>query len=327
MIIEMALKIAVLDTGYDSFAYEENLFKEQGYEFKIFPGLKSDIEGKIDFAKDAVGLLIRWTLIDERFLDQMTNLKAIVRYGTGYENIDIAQCSERGVRIANVKGYASHSVSDHALALMYSCARALPEGQQQVVSNFGAPPTLSIMEFHERTLGIIGLGKIGGALSTKARHLFKTVLGHDPYIDDKRFPAKGAQKSSFKKVMEESDVISLHCNLTEETQDMIDEKAFRMMRKSPILINTSRGPVVKESALLNALETNTIHYAGLDVFNTELAEELPRPIIEHPRVLATGHYAWYSQRSHQELQKRAAHNLLDLLQDRMPEDCLNPNIF
>jgi len=316
--------IAVLDTGYDSFAYEENLFSKNGYEFKIFPGAKSDIDGKIDFSSDAEGLLIRWTEIDKAFLDRTPALKAIVRYGTGYENIDLAEVSNRGIVVANVRGYASHAVSDHALALMYSCARALPAGQKQVVSGFGAPPQSSIMEFHEKTLGIIGLGRIGGALSLKARYLFKDVLAYDPYIEKDRFSAMGARHSTLEQLLRDSDVISIHCTLTDETRGMLDRVAFKKMNHIPIVINTSRGPVVDEDALLEALDDGGLHSAGIDVYSTELAQELPRLLIDHPQVIATGHYAWYSERSHVELQKRAAHNLLDLLRGHIPEDCLNP---
>lgn len=322
----MSKKIAVLDTGYESFQYEEELLRENGYDFEVFPGLKSDIDGKIRFASDAVGILIRWTDINDSFLDQTPFLKAIVRYGTGYENIDLEEVSKRGILVSNVNGYASHSVSDHALALMYSCARALPQGQKEVKSLFGAPPVERIMEFHEKKLGIIGLGRIGGTLSNKARYLFKEVLAYDPYIRRDRFAEVGAKEATFDQLLKESDVISLHCNLTEETQGLIDENTFDRMGKVPILINTSRGPVVNESALVKALDNGKIFKAGIDVYNTELADELPQSLIGHPLILTTGHYAWYSERSNIELQRKAADNMLDLLQGRIPEDCLNPDL-
>ena len=315
-------KIKVLDTGYDSFDYEEKLFREHGYDFEIFPGDKGDIEGKKAFATDADGLLIRWTIIDELFLQQMQNLKAIVRYGVGYENIILEDVSKTSVKVANVQGYGNHAVSDHAIALMYACNRMLPQGAKEIKESFGAPPAKNILEFHECKLGIIGLGRIGGTLCQKASSLFGEVLAYDPYIGQARFESLGARQSSQEKLMSECEVIYIHCNLTDETQGMINAETFAYCKKKPIVINTARGPIVEESALLQALESNRIRNAGIDVYNTELAHELPQKILDHPSVIATGHYAWYSQRSHQELQKRAADNLLALLQNQEIEDCL-----
>ena len=316
--------IKVLDTGYDSFSYEESLFRGNGFEFEIWPGEKGDVDGKMAFAADADGLLIRWTEIDGEFLAKMQNLRAIVRYGVGYENISIDAVTKAGVKVANVQGYGNHAVSDHALALMYACNRLLPEGQREIKNSFGAPPAKRILDFHECTLGIIGLGRIGGTLCRKAVHLFKHVIASDPYISDQKFSQLGARKVSLEELMKKSDVISIHCNHTEETTNLLDKTNLSLAEKCPILINTARGPIVDQEALVDALNNDVVFRAGLDVFNTELANELPEALLSHPKIISTGHYAWYSQQSHQELQKRAADNLLALLRGEYVEDCLNP---
>lgn len=316
-------KIKLLDTGFDSFEYEEKLFKSHGYSFEIWPGDKGDVEGKTAFAADADGLLIRWTLINDEFLSKMNNLKAIARYGVGFENIDLGAVSKYEVKAANVQGYGNHSVSDHALALMYSCNRMLLQGNDEIRKTFSNPPDKRVLDFHECTLGIIGLGRIGGTLCKKAVHLFKNVVAYDPYILDSEFDKLGATKRTLKEVMEHSDVISIHCNLTDETEGLLNDEIFAMTKKQPILINTARGPVVNEDALLKALKSHQLFQAGIDVYNTELAYELPEELLNHPSVITTGHYAWYSIQAHQELQKRAADNLLTMLQGNIPEDCLN----
>jgi len=317
-------KIKVLDTGYDSFSYEQKLFESNGYEFEIFPGEKGDVAGKLVFAADADGLLIRWTEIDDQFLSLMKNLRAIVRYGVGYDNIDLDAVNRTSVKVANVQGYGNHAVSDHALMLMYACNRKLPKGLQEVKSNFSSAPDKNIREFHECTLGIIGLGRIGGTLCQKALNLFSHVVASDPYIPHARFESLGATKVSLVELMQQSDVISIHCNLTEETEGLLNDDIFSLAKKRPIIINTARGPVIDHSSLVNALKSHQISSAGIDVYNTELADELPDELINHPDVITTGHYAWYSIRAHRELQKRAADNLLALLQGRIPDDCLNP---
>lgn len=317
-------KIKVLDTGYDSFAYEQQLFEKNGFSFEIFPGEKGDVDGKIEFAADADGLLIRWTEIETDFLSAMKNLKAVVRYGVGYENLDLEAINKTDVKVANVQGYGNHAVSDHALALMYACNRMVPEGQKEIKKIFGAPPDKKIRDFHESTLGIIGLGRIGGTLCKKAVHLFKNVIACDPYISPDRFEELGASAVSLEELMQQSDVISIHCNLTNETNNLLNDSVFDFTKKSPIVINTARGPVIDQSSLLEALNNHQISHAGIDVYNTELAYELPDELLNHPSVICTGHYAWYSEHSHQELQKRAADNLLALLQGKVIEDCLNP---
>jgi D-3-phosphoglycerate dehydrogenase len=210
------------------------------------------------------------------------------------------------------------------MAMMYACARALSRGQQSLNAHFGEPPIPQILEFHNKVLGIIGLGRIGGTLCRKVRPLFDKVLATDPYIPDERFTALGAINTNLKDLLAQSDVISIHCNLTEETTGLINAETIGMMCKKPILINTSRGPVIHEDDLLEGIQLEKIHSVGLDVFCDEPPLANRDELLSHPKVIATGHYAWYSVTSAIELQKRAADNLLSMLKGQIPEDCLNP---
>jgi D-3-phosphoglycerate dehydrogenase len=250
----------------------------------------------------------------------LPKLKAILRYGVGYDNIDIAAVHRHGVRVANVQSYANNSVSDHALALLLGCSRLLPLGQRSIKADFGKPPSKDIVELADKTLGIIGLGRIGGTLCRKAHPLFGQILAADPYIPAERFGQLGAMSCDLQTLLNESDAISIHCNLTRETHHLIDGKAFAMMAKRPILVNTARGPVIEEGALLEALHMDIIHSAGLDVYSDEPPDYENNPLFSHPRIIATGHYAWYSTRSSEILQIRAAQNLLGLLTNAEVED-------
>ena len=314
-------KIVVLDAGYDSYAYEIQLLQKHGYHLNIFDGAYDDWQGKIDFAKDAVGVFVRWTVVNDAFFKALPKLQAVVRYGVGYDNIDIEAANNNGIKIANVQGYANHAVSDHALALMFACARSVKPWHPD--DSFGVPPRKEIFEFHDKTLGIIGLGRIGGTLSGKVQSLFQHVLAYDPYIPDQRFKILGAVKVDLQTVLKESNIISLHCNLTDETRHLIQKQQFDQMQQQPILINTSRGPVVKRNALRYALDKNIIHSAGLDVYETEPPNAEDLSILSYVNVVGTGHVAWYSDASSAELQKRAANNMLAMLQGKVPADCLN----
>jgi D-3-phosphoglycerate dehydrogenase / 2-oxoglutarate reductase len=317
------MKIVILDSGYKSYQFEKELFEENGFELKIHPTYKGEKAEKVQFAKDADGILVRHTRIDEEFLSEMKNLKALVRYGVGYDNIDVAACSRFGVKVANVQGYANHAVSDHALALMFSCSRALWNTKQQITERFAAPPVEDIFELHDKTLGIIGLGRIGSVLGKKAASLFKEIIAADPYKTQKYCNRFSVRKVDLTELLQTSHVISLHCNLTEETRHILNEKTFSATGKKPVIINTSRGETIDEMALIQALNTCKIHSAGLDVFENEPTSELQKPLINHPRIICTGHYAWYSDYAAVELQKRAAQNLLNLLKGKEVEDSLN----
>jgi D-3-phosphoglycerate dehydrogenase len=316
--------VAIIDTGYRSYDYEKELFAGMGYELQIFDGERADVPAKRELAKKADGILVRDTPIGGETFVKAPHLKAIVRYGTGYDNIDVEAANARGIKVANVQGYGNHSVSDHALALMFACIRGLPTGEKNVMTSFGKPPFPEVFEMHDKTIGIIGLGRIGGTLSDKARHLFSRVLATDPYIPDEKFKRHGAEKSSLENLLEKSHVISLHCNLTDETRHLLNRKAFSMMGQQPVVINTSRGPVIDGSALLEAANGNSIHSAGIDVYENEPADQRQEGLVSHPRIITTGHYAWYSDRSIGIMQKRAADNLAAMLKGEMIEDLLNP---
>jgi len=317
-------KVVVIDGGYASYERERRLLESAGYALEVFQGEFHDRQGKMAFAENALGLFVRWTVVDAEFLDAVPTVRAVVRYGVGYESIDLPAASARVVKVSYVPRYASQSVSDHALALMFACARGLPLGQPSLKTRFGKPPRERLFDFSEKTLGIVGLGAIGGTLCKKAQTLFKRVLATDPYIPEQRFAELGAIKADLSTLLAESHVISLHCNLTEETTGLIDKSAFTRMRQQPILINTARGAVIDEDALWEALNRDQLHSAGLDVFCDEPPRAHRDNLLAHPHVIATGHYAWYSESSMIELQERAGRNMVTLLQGNIPEDCLNP---
>jgi len=321
------LKIVILDSGYKSYSFEKQIFDEKNFELVIHQAYKGEKQEKMAFAAEADGILVRHTRIDEEFLTGVKNLKAVVRYGVGFDNVDVEACTHHGVKVANVQGYANHAVSDHALALMFSCTRALWDTNAQVSSRFAAPPAEDIFELHDKTLGIIGLGRIGTAFCRKASPLFREVLATDPYKPDAHFQNLSASGVSLDKLLEKSNVITIHCNLTDETRKLIGQTAFSKMKNRPVLINTSRGEVVDEKALLQALNSGTVHSAGLDVYENEPPAEAQLPLINHPRTICTGHYAWYSDYAALELQKRAALNLYNFLTGNPVEDWLNPEVL
>lgn len=320
------MNIVILDSGYKSYDFEKSLFEGSGFTLKIHPSYKGDRTEKMAFAREAHGILVRHTAIDTEFLSEMKNLKAVVRYGVGYDNINVDACTRFGVKVANVQGYASHSVSDHALAMLLICSRGMWDPKKQITTQFAASPVEDVFELHDKTLGIIGLGRIGSELSKKAAPLFREIIAADPYKPQHYFDNLNVRKVMLNDLLQQSDVICIHCNLTGETTHLLNGETFGKMEKKPVIINTARGEVVDEKALLTALNAGQIHSAGLDVFENEPVTDAQEALINHPRTICTGHYAWYSDRAAKELQKRAAMNLFNLLTGKKTADCLNPEV-
>jgi D-3-phosphoglycerate dehydrogenase len=223
--------------------------------------------------------------------------------------------------VANVQGYANHAVSDHAMALMFACSRGFGPFPPDA---FGRPFRKEVMELHDKTLGIIGIGRIGSHFSRKASPLFSRTLACDPYQTAEYMKKAGAVKCELPELLAGCHVISIHCSLTPETSHMLNEPAFGMMERKPVIINTARGPVIEEGALLRALHEGRIHSAGLDVFEVEPHGYTEGRLIDHPYVITTPHIAWYSVNAIRELQKRATDNLLALLLGRSIPDEIIP---
>jgi D-3-phosphoglycerate dehydrogenase len=310
-------QVAILDTGYDSYAYEQELFAQQGFDLIIYEGEPRNKKAKYKFAQNASGILVRELLIDKEALGSMPQLKAIVRYGVGYDNIDLDTTRKRSIRVANVQGYANHSVSDHALALLLACTRDL-EGSRK--GTFSKPSRKDVLELHDKTIGIVGIGQIGSQFSLKVSPLFNRVLACDPYKTEDYMAKYKAEKVELPTLFNECSVISLHCNLTPETRHIINGSAIGSMKKRPVIVNTSRGAVIDEKALLEALNSGNVHSAGLDVFEKEPPGEEQRELMNHPKVAYTPHIAWYSETSIVTLQRKAARNLIGLLNGQHIED-------
>ncbi len=316
------MKIGVLDSGYKSYSIELQCIKKYGFELEVFDDHFGDTEEKIKFSRDKTGLFIRQTEIDKNFLDQCPQLKAIVRYGIGYDNINLEDAKMYNVKVANVQGYATNCVAEHAMALMFACLRSLPLGEVEIYKRFGKPPVPDIFELHNKTLGIIGLGRIGSRFALICHQLFKRILAVDPYVTDAAFKKAGVIKTELNELLTESHVISIHCNLTRETYHLVNRKTIRLLKNRPIVINTARGPVMNEEDVLWALNEKRIHSAGIDVWEDEPISSKQRPLTDHSRVVSTGHYAWYSDHSSLELQKRAAENMIGLLKGKNVPDQL-----
>jgi len=278
-----------------------------------------------ELCKDADGVLTVRAPITKRVIAAMARCRIIVRYGIGVDSIDIPAATERGIMVANVPDYCIDEVSDHALALLLMLNRQMIPAvalAKQVSWSISEMPNLH--RLRGQTCGLAGCGKIGSLLAGKAAALGMRILIYDPYLSECRCRELGAELVSFDGLMARSDFISLHMPLNEETHHLFGETSFAKMKSTACVINTARGGLIDEAALLAALDSGKIFGAGLDVMESE-TEFTPTGIalVNHPRVIVTPHTACLSEEARATLQARAIAQVLACLKGETPYGLIN----
>lgn len=295
-----AVPIALLVDGrYDDYESERIAVEAAGGELRLNPGHPVTEEGVLAVAglADATVLLVELSPITRAVLEAATSCRAVVRYGTGADNVDLDAARELGIRVETVPAYAAESVSEHAMTLLLAIYRRLVPHLELVRNGDWrrGDPELKPIGLAGRTLGIIGMGAIGRALAVRARAFGMVIVAHDPVASGPELDEL-ARMLPLDEVLAASDVLSLHLPLLPSTAGMIDEHALSSVREGAVLINTSRGGLISEDAVLQALENGTLSYAGLDVSVDEpLAAD--HPFRTHPKVLMTPHVGFWSDRA------------------------------
>ncbi len=275
--------------------------------------------------RDAILSLLTDKIDEEVYEAAGKQCKIFSNYAVGYNNIDVPGASKRNIMVTNTPGVLTNATADLAIALLFSCARRIPEADAFTrAGKFkGWGPMLFLgQDITGKTLGIVGAGRIGSDVATKMSRGFNMkVLYTDKFGNPDLEKTTSAKKVELDILLQESDFISVHVNLTEETKHMIGEKELGMMRSNCVFINTSRGPVVDENALVKALRKKRIFSAGLDVFENE--PKLAEGLAELSNVVIPPHIASATFWTRTKMAEMAAQNLIDALDGKMPEYCVN----
>jgi glyoxylate reductase len=256
-------------------------------------------------------------------------VKVISQMAVGYDNIDIAAATERGIPVGNTPGVLTDTTADFAWALLMAAARRIVEGDK--FTRAGKWKTWGPVDFlgpdiTGATLGIIGFGRIGQGMAKRARGFDMRILYFDSKIHPEAEPQYGAQFADLNTLLEESDFVSLHTVLSEETYHLVNEARLRKMKPSGILINTARGPVVDPNALYRALHARTIAYAALDV--TEPEPIRPEdPLLSLDNIIIAPHIASASFQTRNKMAVMAAANLIAGLKGKRLPHCVNPQVY
>lgn len=316
--------VAVLEPGYARYDAERTALAPLGVDVLPVPA-DADAAAALQGCR-VLAVLVRERPVEKDLLDRLPDLKLVLRYGVGVDNIDLPAASARQVHVANIPDYgAANEVADHAVALYLAVARRIVTRDAEVrrgLWNIGqAQP---VPGHRGATLGIVGFGRIGRAAWARFRALgFARALVADPSIDSGATAEAGVVPADLDRIMAEADAVSLHLPLTDATRHIVDARRIGLMKANAVLINVSRGGLVDEAALAAALSAGRLFGAGLDVFESEPPDPAS-PLFKAPNTVFSDHAGWYSEFSVKSLQEQAAAEMRRVLAGEPPRNWVNP---
>jgi len=284
----------------------------------------------IEATKDADAILTGGARITRRVLESLPKCKVIVRYGVGYDTIDVDAATDNGVIVVNNPAFqwCVEEVSNQAITLLLACAKKLAflndgtkQGRWAECKRAQAP----MVSIHGQTLGLVGCGSIGRMTARKAQCFSLKLLGYDPYLDKSMVKEYGITLVSLPELLKESDFVSIHTFLNKETRHLIGEKEFKQMKPSAYFINTARGSIVDEPALIKALQEKWIAGAGLDVFEKEPVDP-DNPLLKMDNVVVTPHSASYSDVAFSLPAKIVLQEVVRVLSGQWPKNPVNKSV-
>jgi D-3-phosphoglycerate dehydrogenase len=308
--------IAVTDSPFPSLDPAKAALQRVDPELRMAKSPSAD--DILAVARDADAILVTYAKLPGELLRQLTRCKAIGRFGLGVDNIDIKSAAELGIMVTYVPDYCMHEVSDHAMALLLALARKIPLSNKLVqAGRWEMPAVVPIHRLAGRVLGLVGFGNIPRALTPKAEAFGLRVVTHDPYVSREVLAAAGVEAVTFDRLLDISDFVSIHAPLMPATRGLFNAETFRKMKRGAALINTARGPLVDEDALVAALDSGQLGAAALDVV---AVEPLPKDakLIGRDNVILTPHTGFYSVEALDELQTKCAADVARVLSGEKP---------
>jgi len=315
-------KVVMINDCHKAYEEEKEVLRSIGTDLIIADC--STVQDVINICRDADGIMVNLAPMPSEVINQLERCKVISRYGVGYDNVDVTSCTKKGIYLANVPDYCAEEVSDQALALLLACARKVVRCDKQVRDGqWNIENTDPIYRIAGKTFAFLGFGTIGRCLYRKIKGFnFSRILIYDPYIDAETIRSIGAEKVELKEALGSGDFISIHMPLNNETRCIINASSFAMMKQTAIIINTSRGAIIDEKALIDALINGQINSAGLDVHIKEPLDK-DNPLMKIKNCILTNHIGWYSEESMRELKRKVAENIKAVLLSGKPKYPIN----
>lgn len=318
-----AYKVVITDFGSPENDLEAEELRLSGLDVNLVRLNARTPQDLLPHVLDADGLIVQWCKVPAEILSQLQQCKVISRYGIGVDMIDLAAAGEHGIPVCNTPDYCIDEVSTHTLTFLLMLNRQiLPQHQHVRAGKWGPPVPTPPARLSTQTLGVVGMGNIGRVVVSKAVPFGLKILVYDPYLNPAVAKELGVELVDLPTLLQQSDYVSLHCPLTDETRHLISGPQLRQMKPTAYLINMARGPIVDQVALTEALTSGTIAGAALDVLEQEPppAEE---PILKLDNVLFTPHLSSWSAQSFVQLRREVVQNVVTVLRGELPRSVVN----
>ncbi|MFD0715553.1 C-terminal binding protein [Paenibacillus sp. GCM10027626] len=317
----MSCKVVVTDHGFPDLNIEKQVLADFDVELREYQ-CKSPDE-VIHAAEHADAILTQWAPINADVVSSLQQCQAIVRYGIGVDNVDLEAAGARGIPVINVPDYALDEVADHAMALMISGARKLPQIRERINRGiWETNPCRPMYSLKGRVLGLAGFGNIARKVAARASAFGLQVIAYDPYVPEASFRSFNVRKTNWDSLLEQSDIISVHLPLTPDTKHLFRDEAFRRMKKGAFLVNTARGALVNTEDLILHLRSGHLSGAGLDVLEQEPVSAKSE-LLEVSTLVLTSHCAWYTEDALLRLKAFAAEEIARVFRGETPKHIAN----
>jgi D-3-phosphoglycerate dehydrogenase len=325
-------KVVVTDYIEPDLDWEAREMANRGAEF-VTHQLKFRPEDEVIAAvRDADVIVVNMVKMTPRVIGSLEKCRRIIRHGAGYDNVDVAACTARGIPLAYCPDYCMDEVAEQAIALIFACARQVPQSRRILDDSIARrqwdfTPLAKCYRIAGKTLGIIGCGRIGSRVLEKMRHFgFGQILVCDPYLSRERLEELSIQTVPHEKVFREADYITIHTPLTDETRHLVNRRTLSMMKSTAYLVNTSRGPMVEHEALAEALRGKVIAGAGIDVYDNE-PPEATYPLLGLDDAILTPHLSWYSEDAAWTIRYKIVEDIDLALAGKPPRYCVNKEVL
>jgi len=312
-------KILVTDYAWPTLDIEKSILGDIA-EIIAAPDTKSDTLRKLVPNIDVI--MFNWAEVPENILHEAKQCIQLSRFGVGIDNIPVKLATELGILVTNIPDYCVDEVTDQAMALILSLNRQILYFSKQTKINLNSP----VSRLRNQTLGLLGFGRQGTLMAKKARSFGMNVITFDPFIPDNVLKTEKVHRVEFDELLANSDFLSIHTPLNEDTKGLLGLSEFKKMKKSSYVVNVARGGIIQTNAITQALKENIIAGAGLDVTEPEpLPDDHPLRTLKN--AILTPHTAFFSQESLQELSRRTAQQVKDTLEGKLPENLRNPEVL
>ena len=317
----MAPTVVIAYPGFGNIRIEEEILST--IDANVSHLGNTDTPASREVVAQADALMVTLQPVSAELIATMERCRIISRVGTGLDSIDIDAATKHGIWVTYVPDYAVDEVSTHAIASLLAHARGFPRLLESTRrGEWGNKVVAPIHRLQGQTLGVLGFGRIGRAVGVKARGLGLEVNVHDPYLDLLPSDSSYARLVDWETLLHTSDYISLHVPLTEDTRHIINAQSLSLMKSTAFLINTARGALIDEDALLEAVKSGQISGAALDVLSAE-PPPVDHPLLHEDRIWITPHSAWYSEESMEDMRTRGAEEVVRVLQGQNPRNPVN----